>query len=69
MKNRAWELRGWIYARYDNEAVFARHLGWSRQRLNKIMNKEKAPSLDEVKVIANALDRSIEEVARVFLAS
>ena len=58
-----------IYARYDSESAFARDLGWSRQRLNRITNGRKEPDLDEVQILANKLGQSFSDVANIFLSA
>jgi transcriptional regulator with XRE-family HTH domain len=63
------DLRGMIYAKFDNETKAADALGWSRQRLNKITSGKKIPDLDEVNDLARVLDTSFMDVARIFLPS
>ena len=60
-------LRSLIYAKYDSEAKLAEELGWPRQRLNKITNGSKEPDLNEVKVLAEKLDRPFSDIAFIFL--
>ena len=62
-----YALRALIYAKYDSEAKLADELGWPRQRLNKITNGTKEPDLDEVKVLAEKLDRPFSDIAFIFL--
>ena len=62
-----YALRSLIYAKYDSEAKLADELGWPRQRLNKITNGTKEPDLDEVKVLAEKLDRPFSDIAFIFL--
>lgn len=59
-------LRGLIYSRYDNEADFARYLGWSRQRLNKIVNG-KIPNIEELNAIAKGLNVPVSDAILFFL--
>lgn len=61
------ELHRLIYARYDSESDLARTLGWERQRLNKITNGVKEPSLSEVSALSTALGVSFEYAANIFL--
>lgn len=60
-------LSGLIHGQFPSQAAFAEHIGWRRQRLNKIVNGEKEPSLDEVKVIADGLNVPFMMVANFFL--
>lgn len=62
-----YALRSLIYAKYDSEAKLAEDLGWPRQRLNRITNGSKEPDLDEVKVLAEKLDRPFSDIAYIFL--
>lgn len=61
------ELRGLIYANYDSESQFADAIGWPRQRINKITNGTKEPDINELNVLAKALNKSVGDVAQIFL--
>lgn len=61
------ELSGLIHSQYESEAALARHLGWTRQRLNKIVMGAKEPDLEEVNAIAIATKKPLEYVANIFL--
>ena len=63
------ELRGAIYNSYDTEAQFAKAIGWPRQKLNKITNGVKEPTVVEINTLAVGLGLSVEEVAQFFLRS
>lgn len=63
--NRAF--KSLIYKKFDSESAMARHLGWPRQKLNKISKEGKEPSLAEAIAIAGALDITLEEAAYLFL--
>lgn len=67
MKRKNSELRGLIYDKYNSEAEMARALGWSRQRLNKITNGLKEPDISELNSIAKRLEKSVGEIAQIFL--
>lgn len=60
------ELRGLIYGKFRTSSDLARHLGWPRQRLNKITCGQKIPNITEVRQIADALDVPIETIADFF---
>ena len=60
-------LRGLIYSRFPTEVAMAQAMGWSRQRLNKITNGKKEPTISEVQYISDVLGVSFMEVARIFL--
>lgn len=61
------ELRGLIYSQYDSETEFANSIGWPRQRVNKITNGTKEPDIDELNVLAKALNKSVGDIAQIFL--
>ena len=61
-------LNGMIHGVFNSEAECAKKLGWDRQRLNRIVNGQKEPSLSEAAAISAALGRSHVEVADIFLA-
>ena len=60
-------LRGLIFGKYESEAQMAEAIGWTRQRLNKITNGTKEPTLDEVDAIAKAVGEEFMTVAAIFL--
>lgn len=60
-------LRGLIYSHFPNESTMAQAMGWSRQRLNKITNGKKEPTIAEVQYIAVVLGVPFMDVARIFL--
>lgn len=61
------ELRGLIYSQYDSETEFANAIGWPRQRVNKITNGTKEPDIDELNILAKALNKSVGDIAQIFL--
>lgn len=63
-----FELNGLIHSHYSSEAELARVLHWTRQRLNRITNGDKEPTLEEVRDLANALHEPFDKVAHIFLS-
>jgi transcriptional regulator with XRE-family HTH domain len=61
-------MRALIYGQYDSEAAFAQHLGWSRQRLDKIVRGVRDPDLNDLNVLAPALNVSVGDLAEKFLS-
>lgn len=61
------ELSGMIHSKYENESQMADAMGWTRQRLNKITNGDKAPSLDDIEALSKALEKPVPEIIDVFL--
>ena len=60
-------LRGMIHAKFDSEAAMARALGWSRQRLSKITNGRKIPTIFEIDAMATVLGCSFMDIANFYL--
>lgn len=67
MAKKVMELNSLIHGQYTNQAAFARAIGWKRQRLNKIINGDKQPSLEDVRVISEGLNVPFMMVANIFL--
>ena len=65
--SKCMELNALIHGQFRSQAAFADHIHWHRQRLNKIVNGEKQPSLDDVQEIANGLGVPFMMVANFFL--
>ena len=65
MKN---SLRALILSQYKSESACAAFLGWTRQRLNKLVNGTKEPDVSEVAAIAGACNASVLDVALIFLS-
>ena len=61
------EIKSMIYGKFDTEKDCADAMGWPRQRLNKLTNGKKEPSVSEVVQFAHAVDKSVEYVANIFL--
>ena len=59
-------MNGMIHAHFESEAELARTLHWPRQRLNKITNGLREPTLEEVRDLANALQEPFDKVAHIF---
>ena len=62
-------LNGLVHGQFDSEAAFAEKIGWPRQKLNRIMNGDQPPSLEDVKNIADGLNVPFMMVANFFLES
>ena len=62
------ELSSLIHRRYDSEAAFARDLGWTRQRLNKLTTGVKEPDISEAALMAEKLEVSVDSLVTIFLA-
>ena len=61
------DLKGRIHSKYNSEAEFAKAIGWTRQRLSKITNGHKVPSLYDVDLLATALGCSFMDIANFYL--
>ncbi len=64
---KVFELSALIHGKFRTDADFAKALGWSRQRIYKIVNGLKDPSLDEAISIAKVLEEPLNEIANIFL--
>lgn len=67
VKSKIKEIRGLIYGMYDSETQFAKEMGWPRQKLNRITNGMREPDLNDISALASGLNRSIGEIANIFL--
>lgn len=61
-------LRSIIYSVFGTEAECAKKLNWDKQRLNRITNGVKQPTISEVAAITAATGRQQTEIADIFLA-
>lgn len=61
------ELNSLIHGQFPNQAKFAESIGWRRQRLNKIVNGDKQPNIEEVRQIADGLGVPFMMVCNFFL--
>ena len=61
------ELRSMIRTRFQSEAEFARVMGWSRQKINKITTRKQLPDIAELNQMAEMLDVGAPVLLRVFL--
>lgn len=55
-----------IKERYGSEAAFARELGWTRQRLNRVLKGQRSMPVSAVMDFSRALDCTVEDVVRYF---
>ena len=61
-------FRSMVYAKFRSGAELARALGWTRQKISKIMRGSTKPSVDDVMRLSRVLDERFEDVARFFCA-
>ena len=69
MAEKIMRVRGLIYGLYDSESALARHLGWPRQKLNKITNGSRLPNIEELDELSRALNYPAGELMKIFLPS
>lgn len=60
-------IKSVIYGAFKNETECASVMGWPRQRLNKITNGAKEPSVSEMGAIALATGSTLEKISNIFL--
>lgn len=56
-----------IYAKFKTESACARHMGWTKQRLNKITNGKKIPDITEINMLSHTLEAPIDYLICIFL--
>lgn len=64
---RVYELSSLIHAKFRSESDFARAIGWTKQRVNKIVNGKMQPSLGDAIAMAQTLEVSLSKIAKIFL--
>jgi len=62
------QLRSMIFGIYKSESECARQMGWAKQRLNKIVNGTKEPTVSELQEMSIALNCSVSDMASIFLS-
>ena len=60
-------VRGAIYARFKDIAQLADVLGWSRQKLSALANGVREPSLNDIQLLAKAMEMDVELLTSFFL--
>lgn len=55
-----------IVKRYGSDSELAKRLGWSRQRLSKVLQGKQELTLENVNELSTAMDMPIQEVANEF---
>ena len=60
-------VRGAIYARFKDIAQLADVLSWSRQKLSALANGVREPSLNDIQLMAKAMEMDVELLASFFL--
>ena len=61
------QLSALIHGQFKNESEFAEKIGWTRQKLHKILLGTQKPTLFDVKDIAKGLDVPFMLIANIFL--
>lgn len=62
-----FELSSLIHGQFKSESDFAKHIGWKKQRLNRIVLGDQKPLLNDIEQIANGLNVPFMLVANFFL--
>lgn len=60
------DLKERIKELYGSEASFARTIGWTRQRLNRVLNGQRSMPVGAVMDFSRALDCTVEDVIIFF---
>ena len=61
------QLRSLIYGRFRTAADMARQMNWGKQKLHRIANGKQEPTLTDLSSMARALDKTLLEMADIFL--
>jgi len=60
-------VKALILEKYGTESEFARHLGWTRQQLNRYTTSKRLPGLQQLERMATGLDVPLGDLALLFL--
>jgi len=66
-KTKILELRSLIYGKYNSEAEFAKSIGWTKQKMNKITGGVTGPDISDINELAIGLGATVGEVVEIFL--
>lgn len=61
-------LLGLIYGQFKSQRSFAERIGWTPQKLNKILNGNQEPTIPDVQEISEGLGVPFMLVAKFFMA-
>ena len=61
-------IRGLIFSRYKTQSYFAEHIGWTKQKLSKILLGRQEPTVTDLNDMAKGLDCSAEKLIHIFLS-
>ena len=67
MAKRKMELDSLIHGQFPSQAAFARHIGWHKQKVNRIVSGNMMPSIEDVQTIAEGLNIPFMMVVKFFL--
>lgn len=67
MANKKMELNSLIHGQFSSQAAFARHIGWNKQKVNKIVSGTMTPSIKDVQTIAEGLGVPLMMIMQFFL--
>lgn len=62
-------LRGVIYSKYNSQREFTQAVGWSQNKIGRILKGRMIPNIEDCAIICNALSLSREESLNIFLPS
>lgn len=55
-------LRQYILENYGTQNKFAKHIGWSRQRLSGFLASDASPKLEVVNMLARAMGEPVRKI-------
>lgn len=60
------ELKGLIISRFGSLTIFASSLGWTKQRLSKVLNGDQILKARELEQMAQALEMPMDTLIKYF---
>jgi DNA-binding XRE family transcriptional regulator len=69
MKINTQLLRGAIYSKFKSQNQFTKAIGWSQNKIGRILKGEMIPNIEDCNAIMKVLSLSVEEYINIFLPS
>lgn len=69
MKINTQLLRGAIYSKFKSQNEFTKSIGWSQNKIGRILKGEMIPNIEDCNAIMKVLALSMEEYISIFLPS
>lgn len=69
MKKERNEFRGLVYSRFNTQSSFANEIGWSKQKVSKIINNMQVPTVRDIEALSCCLEKPVEDIVNLFLSN